>query len=79
MIRNVTYQLNLLEELCIHNVFYVSLLCNHKPRAGEDTPEPEPLCLAEDPAKKEWAVEAITALQIVDSPEGKPVLQYQIV
>ena len=60
-------------------MFHVSLLRNHKPRAGEDTPEPEPLHLAEDPAEKEWEVEAITASQIVDGPEGKPVLQYQIV
>ncbi|SLM36152.1 Ribonuclease H-like domain [Lasallia pustulata] len=60
-IGNVAYQLNLPEELRIHDVFHVSLLRDYKPRAGEDIPEPEPLRLAEDPAKKEWEVEAITA------------------
>lgn len=78
-IGNVAYQLKLPEELRIHDVFHVSLLRDHKPRAGEDTPEPEPLRLAEDPAEREWEVEAITASRIVPGPEDKPVLQYRIV
>lgn len=78
-IEKVAYQLKLSEELCIHDVFYMSLLYGHKYQADEDTPEPEVLCLTEDPELKEWELETIIDSQIVTSPGDIPVLQYHIV
>lgn len=60
-IDNVVYQFKLLKELHIHDVFHVSLLCDHKLQIDEDTSESESLHLVKDSAEREWEIEAITA------------------
>ncbi len=47
-IKMVAYHLDLSPSLQIYNVFHVSLLRDHKPRVGEESPEPQPLRLTID-------------------------------
>ena len=77
-IGKVAYRLDLPESLRIHNVFHVNLLRDHKPRADEVSPEPQPLRLAIDPEVQEWEVEAILASRILPNPPHPPLLQYKI-
>ncbi len=77
-IRKVAYRLDLPASLQIHNVFHVSLLRDHKPRVGEESPEPLPLKLAIDPEVWEYEIEAIFASRIQLNPPNPPVLQYKI-
>ena len=77
-IGKVAYRLDLAASLQIHKVFHVSLLYNHKPRVGEESPEPQPLKLAIDPEVREYKLEAILASQIQTNPPDPPVLQYKI-
>lgn len=78
-IEKVVYQLKLLKKLCIHNVFHVSLLHDHKSQTDEDISESETLYLAENSEQKEWKIEIITDLWVIMSSEDQSVLQYQIV
>ena len=61
-VKKVIYQLNLLEKLCIHNVFYVSLLYNHKSCAEKDIFESEIFHLTENSELKKWEVKVIIDL-----------------
>ncbi len=47
-IEKVAYRLDLPASLQIHNVFHLSLPYDHKPRVGEESPEPQLLRLAID-------------------------------
>jgi hypothetical protein len=76
-IGKVAYELDLPEDLKIHNVFHVSLLREHRSRKGEATPEPEPLRLAVDPNLKEYEVQSILESRIHDD-EGTKTLQYRV-
>ncbi len=78
-IEKVTYRLDLPASLQIHNVFHVSLIFDHKPRVGEESPEPQSLKLAIDPEVREYEVEEILASRIPSNPPKPPVLQYKIV
>ena len=77
-IRKVAYRLDLSVSLQIHNVFYVSLLRDHKPRVSEEFPELQPPRLAIDSEIQEYEVEAIFASRIQTNPPNPPVLQYKI-
>ena len=77
-IEKVTYHLNLNASFQIHNVFHVSLLLDHKPRVGEESPEPQPLRLAIDLEIREYEVEAIFTSRIQTNLPNPPVLQYKI-
>ena len=76
-IGKVAYRLDLPASLQIHNVFHVSLLRDHKPRVGEEFPEPQPLKLAIDPEVWEYEVEAILASRIKSNPPNPLILQYK--
>ena len=58
-VKKVVYQLNLLEKLCIHNVFHVSLLYNHKSCTEKDISKLEILHLTENSEMKKWEVKVI--------------------
>ncbi len=77
-IGKVIYRLDLPSSLQIHNVFHVSLLRDHKPRVGEESPEPQPLKLTIDLEVQKYEVEAILASRIQPNPPNLPVLQYKI-
>ena len=78
-VRKVVYQLNLLEKLCIHNVFHVSLLHSHKFCTEKDISESEIFHLAENPEMKKWEVKIIIDSQVINESENKLILQYWIV
>ena len=78
-VEKVIYQLNLSENLHIHNVFYVSLLHDHKLQLDEETSESEILHLTENSEMKKWEVEIIINLWVVNDLKNKPILQYWIV
>ncbi len=77
-IGKVAYRLDLPASLQIHNVFHVSFLRDHKPRVGDESPEPQPLKLAIDPEVQEYEEEAILASRIKSNPPNPSVLQYKI-
>ena len=77
-IGKAAYRLKLPTELKIHNVFHVSLLRLHKPRQGDESPEPQPLRIAVDPDKREWEVEAILASRVLANDHEEPILQYKV-
>ncbi len=77
-IGKVVYRLDLPASLQIHNVFHVSLLRDHKPQVGEQSPERQPLRLAIDHEVQVYEVEAILASRIQTNPPNLPVLQYKI-
>ncbi len=77
-IKKVAYRLDLPASLQIHNVFYISLLRDHKPRVGEESPQPQPLRLAIDSEVREYKVEAVFASQLQTNPLILPLLQYKI-
>ena len=78
-IRKIDYQLNLSEKLCIHNVFYVSLLHDHKFYAEKNISESEILYLAENSEMKKWEVKIIINLWVINELKNKLTLQYRIV
>ena len=75
-IRKVAYRLNLSVSLGIHNVFHVRHLSDHKPRVGEESPEPQPLRVAIDPEVQEYKIEAILASRIQRNSPNQLFLQY---
>ncbi len=77
-IGKVAYRLDLPASLQINNVFHVSLLRDHQPRVGEESPEPQPLRLAINPDVQEYKVEAILASRIQTNPPNPLLLQYKI-
>ncbi len=72
------YRLDLPASLHIQNVFYVSFLRDHKPRVGEESPEPQTLKLVIDPEVHEYEVEAILASRRQTNPPILLVFQYKI-
>ena len=77
-IKKVASCLDLPSSLQIHNVFHVSLLCDHKSRVNEESLEPQPLTLAIKPEVREYEVEAILASRIQTNLPNPPMLQYKI-
>ena len=77
-IGKVAYCLDLPASLDIHNVFHVSLLCDHKPRVGEESSAPHHLRLAIDLKVWKYVVEAILASRIQTNPLNPSLLQYKI-
>ncbi len=68
------YCFNLPVNLQIYHVFYISLLSDHKPRVGEESPEPQPLRLGIDPKVREYKVEAILASRMQTNPPNPHLL-----
>ncbi len=77
-IGKVAYYLDLPASLQIHNIFYVSLLRDHKPRVGQESPEPPLLKLAIDPKVREYEVEAMLASRIQTNLSNLPVLNTKL-
>lgn len=77
-IKKVAYCLNLPSTISIHNLVYVSLLFDNKPRVGEKSPEPSLLQRAIGPKVGEFELEVIFASQILSNLLNPPIKQYKV-